>query len=94
VLDGIEGEHMGTTERAALKRVKQRLPGREAAVEHVFETRESFRGLCRDYLACANALTRWRESQSQDAQLRAVEYRELLDELTKEIESCLDVEKH
>jgi len=49
---------------------------------------------CRDYLACANALTRWRESQSQDAQLRAVEYRELLDELTKEIESCLDVEKH
>jgi transposase-like protein len=84
---------MGTTERAALNRVKQSLPGREAAVEHVFETRESFRGLCRDYLACANALARWRQSKSQGAQLRVVEYQELLDELTKEIKSCLDAEK-
>jgi uncharacterized protein YyaL (SSP411 family) len=84
---------LGTIEEATLVRVKRRFAGKEAAVERAFATRESFRGLCRDYAACANALLRWQESASEGAQIRSAEYSELLEELTKEIESHLHADQ-
>jgi len=69
--------------------IKNRFGGSEAAIDRAFETSESFRGLCRDYLACAATLVGWQESGAENARLRVQEYSELLDELTREIETRL-----
>lgn len=84
---------MGTTEETALSRVQHRFAGSEAAVERAYATSASFRGLCRDYLTCADALDRWMQSGSKEAPLRAAEYGELLEELTRELESCLSIKR-
>ena len=81
---------MGMRSSATLTAIKCRFRGREEAVEHAFEANESFRGLCRDYLACTAALVRWQEGELDEARLRRNEYSELLAELTAEIEACLD----
>ena len=85
---------MGTRDEAIPTRVRRRFAGREAAVERAYATRQSFRDLCRDYVACANALARWQELESEGARLRSAEYSELLDELTREIEVHLHAEEH
>ena len=84
---------MGTINEATLAKVKRRFAGKEAAMDRAFETSESFRGVCRDYVACANALARWQESETEGARLRSAEYSELLDELTREIEVHLHAEE-
>ena len=84
---------MGTREEAILTRVARRFAGREAAVERAYAARKLFRDLCRDYVACANALARWQKLESEGAPLRSVEYSELLDELTREIEVHLHAEE-
>jgi hypothetical protein len=81
--------HVGRIEAATLSRIKCRFAGRERAVENAFEASESFRGLCRDYLACTATLARWQESESKEGPGRSAEYAELLAELTKEIEAHL-----
>jgi len=81
---------VGMRSSATLTAIKCRFRGREEAVEHAFEANESFRGLCRDYLACTAALVRWQEGELDEARLRRNEYSELLAELTAEIEACLD----
>lgn len=78
---------------ATLEMIKRRFAGRDTDLERVFTTSESFRGLCTDYLACASALARWRESSAEEAPLRVGEYSELLRELTKEIQSRLSPTK-
>jgi hypothetical protein len=74
---------------ASVEMIKRRFTGAESAVERAFETSESFRGLCRDFIACAATLGRWSESRAEDAPLRVQEYSELLGELTREIEERL-----
>ena len=83
---------MGPIDEATLAKIRRRFAGSEAAVDRAFETSEAFRGLCRDYVACVNALARWQESESEGAPLRSAEYSELLDELTREIEAHLHAE--
>jgi len=73
--------------------IKRRFAGRDLAVERLYRDSESFRGLCRDYLACAVALARWQESDSEEAQSRVGEYSGLLAELTNEIQSQLRAEE-
>ena len=66
--------------------IKRRFAGCDETIEHAFESSESFRGLCRDYLACATVLVRWRASDSPEAPVRAEEYAALLTELGTEIQ--------
>ncbi len=89
---GVQRMPLDLRTSATLIAIKSRFTGREGAVEHAFETSESFRGLCRDYLACTAALIRWREGGSEETRLRSSEYSELLAELTLEIEACLDAD--
>ena len=84
---------MGTIEATTLAAIKSRFAGKEAAVERAFEANDSFRGLCRDYLACATVLARWQASESEQAPLRSAEYAELLAELTSEIEAHLHTDE-
>lgn len=74
---------------ATVAMMKRRFAGSELAIERAFVASESFRGLCRDYLACATVLARWQESESQEAPIRVQEYADLLEELTKEIHALL-----
>jgi len=80
---------VGRRDAVTLTMMKRRFVGREAAVERAFGTSESFRGLCRDYLASLAALARWQESDSEDAAHRSAEYAELVAELTRELEAHL-----
>jgi len=54
--------------------IRERFAGREAAVRQAYRDSEPFRAVCRDYLACARALDRWKASRSEEAPLRAHEY--------------------
>jgi len=72
--------------------IKRRFAGCDHAIEQAYGSSESFRGLCRDYLACAGALARWRASDSVDAHARTEEYAALLDELGTEIQARLQGE--
>jgi hypothetical protein len=83
------GQHVSRIEAATLTRIKCRFAGRERAAERAFEASESFRGLCRDYLACTATLARWQELESEEARRRSAEYAELMAELTREIEAHL-----
>ena len=85
---------MGTRKATTVDMIKRRFAGSEPAVERAFETSESFRGLCRDFLDCAATLGRWRESGADDAPLRVQEYSDLLDELTREIEARLRAQEY
>jgi hypothetical protein len=66
--------------------IKRRFADHGDAVDQAFDSSESFRGLCRDYLACATVLARWRRSDSEDAPARAEEYAALLAELGTELQ--------
>jgi len=74
--------------------IKRRFAACDEVVEHAFESSESFRELCRDYLACVTALARWRESDAADASARAEEYAALLGELGAEIQTRLRATAH
>jgi hypothetical protein len=74
---------------AILELIKKEFGTRERIIERAIKSSESFRSLCRDYRDCALALARCRESESEEAVLRAVEYSELLVELADEIEARL-----
>ena len=66
--------------------IKRRFAGCNDAVDQAFDSSASFRGLCRDYLACATALAQWQRSDSTDAPARAEEYAALLAELGTEVQ--------
>lgn len=74
--------------------IKRRFAGRDEAIEHAFTSSESFRELCRDYLACVTTLARWRESDAADARARAEEYAALVDELGIEIQARIRAIEH
>jgi hypothetical protein len=69
--------------------IERHFPGTSAVLQRELTESESFRGLCRDYLACQTALARWQETDSDEGRLRSKEYSELLAELTEEIETRL-----
>ena len=58
--------------------VTSALPGRDSLIERAYRENRSFRGLCRDYRECAEALERWRRSEVSESSSRVREYGELL----------------
>jgi hypothetical protein len=73
-----------------LDKIKREFGSRENAIERAFRSNESFRALCREYVACGRALAGYRESSSKEACLREAEYAELLQELAVEIDTRLN----
>lgn len=80
---------MSTLDKKPLAAIEGRFPGMKAVVQREFTESESFRGLCRDYVVCANALATWQGSESEEGRARSEEYSELLAELTQELETRL-----
>jgi len=72
-----------------LSRVFARFSDQKAVILRLLQDNHSFRILCRDYQECGEALAYWTDAASQEAPVRTQEYRELLDELEKEIEDYL-----
>lgn len=70
--------------------IQKRFAGKDGVIERHFRVSETFRGLCRDYLACASTLVWWENSDSDDAGLRASEFSDLLSELGREISRWLE----
>jgi hypothetical protein len=70
--------------------VVRRFPGRGDAIKRLFRENENFHTICEDYGLCAEALKRWSQSTTREAQARSSEYAELLDDLESEIRKYLD----
>jgi len=73
--------------------IRSSFAGRDRLIEHAYRESRAFRELCEDYRRCAAALDRWKRLNGRGVPSRSQEYTELLAELTREIESCLDVMK-
>jgi len=73
-----------------LDKIKRDFGSRENTIERVFTSNESFRALCREYVARAGALAGYRESSSKEACLREAEDAELLQEHAAEIDTRLN----
>lgn len=80
---------MAMTAAGTRPAIKRQFRGREESVDRAFRASQTFRRLCRDYLACAGTLARWQALPSEEARLRTAEYSELLGELTKELNDHL-----
>lgn len=68
-----------------LRLIKSRFVGKEEIIEDLFGTSETFRCLCRDYLACSAILAWWERSDSEQARRRALEFSEMQRKLREDI---------
>ncbi|MGW8267177.1 MAG: hypothetical protein ACWGSQ_12485 [Longimicrobiales bacterium] len=60
--------------KRTLRLIKARFAGREEIIEDLFRTSETFRCLCRDYLACSAILAWWERSDYETARCRAHQF--------------------
>ena len=65
-------------------------PGHEALVDRGLSEYPAFRELCEDYRRCFVALENLRQSGATDHPERILEYEELLAQLAREVEACLE----
>ena len=75
----------------AIQSIKTNLPGYSRAIERALAENESFRSVCEDFHACAEALSHWNRMTSDEAAHRREEYSGLLGELKREILCWLEV---
>ncbi len=59
-------------------------------IQRLFDIDETFREVCENYAECARALGHWSRSSGEDLR-RADDYRAMLEELEREIDSYLGV---
>lgn len=73
-----------------LSLINNRFAGSEVLIERAFLENSVFRSLCEDYRECAEALERWKNSESENAAERQKEYAEMLIELEHDIKDWLE----
>jgi len=69
--------------------VIKRFPDRKGPILKLYQTNTSFQGMCEDYQACTDALTRWNKMESSEAVVRRKEYGGLIQSLESEIKTFL-----
>jgi len=67
-----------------LRVVKQKFPGQNDRIEYLYEVDEDFRTLCSDYLLCVRHLEA-KTGDVSESQHALQEYKEILDELEREL---------
>ncbi|MGO6817299.1 hypothetical protein ACCS67_20755 [Rhizobium brockwellii] len=70
--------------------VRRQFPARIRAIDDLSSRSEDFREICRDFADAQSELEKWKVSTDPKRNERVVEYRELIAELSKEIEGALD----
>ncbi|TAU84161.1 hypothetical protein [Rhizobium leguminosarum] len=70
--------------------VRRQFPARIRAIDDLSSRSEDFREICRDFADAQSELEKWNVSTDPKRNERVVEYRELIAELSKEIEGALD----
>ena len=70
--------------------ISSSFPGHERLIDRAYPDDPTFRELCDDYVSCAAALERWKQSNGDKSSPRSEEYSELLAELAAEVEAWLD----
>lgn len=76
--------------RDTLTLIQKSFSGQGELIERAFRENRPFRSLCEDYRECNEAVGRWRHRRSADALQRLREYEELLVELDREVQACLE----
>ena len=79
-----------TAKRDIAAQIGSSFPGYGRLIDHAYRSDPTFRELCDDYLKCAAALKRWRQSDGDKPSPRSEEYSELLAELAEEVKEWLD----
>lgn len=77
-------------ETDALSLINRCFAGSEMLIARAFRENAVFRSLCEDYRECAEALERWKNSESENAAERQKEYAEMLVELEHDIKDWLE----
>lgn len=65
--------------------VMKRFPEQRENVLHLFNEDKTFQSICEDYKKCGEALLHWNQLDSDEAEKRRTEYRELQGSLESEI---------
>lgn len=71
-----------------MRALSERFPARELEVRRLCARDESFRCACEDYEVAVKAIRHWEFTRNNMA--RAIEYRQLANEIAAEIEASLD----
>ncbi len=72
----------------------RRFPERQRAIETLASRDEDFRSLCVDLADAEAALVGWQASTAAVHEARCAEYRDLVEDLAREIEAALEVGRH
>ncbi len=67
----------------------RRFPSQKETIERLSVCDEAFRSLCEDLADAEDALRKWEQSDSPKRDQRCSEFRELVDDLAKEVETAL-----
>lgn len=70
--------------------VVRRFPYHKDTIHQFFKENEDFKIICDDYRLCSEALTGWKQSESEEAPARRKEYADLLHGLELEISQILN----
>ncbi len=76
--------------RAAVRR----FPERRRAIETLAGRDEDFRSLCVDLADAETALVGWQASTAAVREARCAEYRDLVEDLAREVEAALEARRH
>jgi hypothetical protein len=70
--------------------VRARFPDRSHAIEELARSNDDFRSLCADFTDVEAAIKHWEHADSAFRDERCAEYRELREDLGREIRAFLD----
>ena len=70
--------------------ILERFPDRGETIALLMKEDPEFRAMCEDYDDCVNALRYWAQSKEPEAETKVNEYRDLIQELEKEVTEALE----
>ena len=72
----------------------RRFPERQRAIEALAASDESFQSICVDLADAEAALAGWQASTATVREARCAEYRDLVEDLAREVEAALEAGRH
>jgi len=70
--------------------IRERFPDKKQSIDLLMAQDPEFLTLCEDHDACVDALRYWAKSKAPEAETKVNEYRDLIQELEKEVTEALE----
>jgi len=72
------------------RHIRKRFPDKKHRIDRLMAEDSEFLTLCEDNDACVNTLRYWAKSKAPEAETKVNEYRDLIQELEKEVTEALE----